>query len=361
MPPANLAGAPGAFWGLHAVRIAKLGGFRSLHAVRIAKPGGFRGLHAVRVAKPGGFRGLHAVRVAKLGGFWGLHAVRVANSGELSYVACKLGRRPWRLLGLARRASSKTRVSYPMSPANLAGAPGAFRGLHAVRVVKRTKQVPRIDRSTPNEMDPDPALSFATSFFVTPIMLKDLLLQTRSFRRFYEDERLDADVLTAAIDAARLCPSARNAQPLKYRLVTERDECDRLFPTLRWAAYLKDWGGPAEGERPAAYLIQLLDTRIVRDPYCDDGIQALAILLSLAEHGLGGCIIKAFNAKQIQADFRLPDYLEVRTVLAIGRPRETVVIEPMSPDGDYRYWRDAAGVHHVPKRAVEELIWKEEL
>ena len=248
-----------------------------------------------------------------------------------------------------------------MSPANLAGAPGAFRGLHAVRIVKRTKQVPQIDRSTPNEMDPDPALSFATSFFVTPIMLKDLLLQTRSFRRFYEDERLDADVLTAAIDAARLCPSARNAQPLKYRLVTERDECDRLFPTLRWAAYLKDWGGPAEGERPAAYLIQLLDTRIVRDPYCDDGIQALAILLSLAEHGLGGCIIKAFNAKQIQADFRLPDFLEVRTVLALGRPRETVVIEPMAPDGDYRYWRDAAGVHHVPKRAVEELIWKEEL
>ena len=121
-------------------------------------------------------------------------------------------------------------------------------------------------------------------------MLKDLLLQTRSFRRFYEDERLDADVLTAAIDAARLCPSARNAQPLKYRLVTERDECDRLFPTLRWAAYLKDWGGPAEGERPAAYLIQLLDIRIVRDPYCDDGIQALAILLSLTERGLGGCI-----------------------------------------------------------------------
>ena len=192
-------------------------------------------------------------------------------------------------------------------------------------------------------------------------MLKDLLLQTRSFRRFYEDERLGADVLTAAIDAARLCPSARNAQPLKYRLVTERDECDRLFPTLRWAAYLKDWGGPAEGERPAAYLIQLLDTRIVRDPYCDDGIQALAILLSLAERGLGGCIIKAFNAKQIQADFRLPDFLEVRTVLALGRPRETVVIEPMSPDDDYRYWRDAAGVHHVPKRAVEELIWKEEL
>ena len=42
--------------------------------------------------------------------FRGLHSVRVAYSGELFYVACKLGRRPWRLSGLARRASSKTRV-----------------------------------------------------------------------------------------------------------------------------------------------------------------------------------------------------------------------------------------------------------
>ena len=191
-------------------------------------------------------------------------------------------------------------------------------------------------------------------------MLKEILQQTRSYRRFHEDERLTTDVLTEAIDAARLCPSARNAQPLKYRLVTRRDECARLFPTLRWAAYLKDWPGPSEGERPAAYLIQLLDMRIVRDPYCDDGIQALAILLSLAERGLGGCIIKAFHAAHIHNDFHLPDYLEVRTVLAVGRPRETVVIEPMPSDGDYHYWRDAEGVHHVPKRTVEELIWKDE-
>ena len=41
--------------------------------------------------------------------FQALHAVQVTNSGELFYVACKLGRRPWRLLGLARRANSKTR------------------------------------------------------------------------------------------------------------------------------------------------------------------------------------------------------------------------------------------------------------
>ena len=55
---------------------------------------------------PGAFQGLHDVRMAKPGGVRGLHAVRIANSGELSYVARKLGRRPWRLSRLARCASS---------------------------------------------------------------------------------------------------------------------------------------------------------------------------------------------------------------------------------------------------------------
>ena len=43
-------------------------------------------------------------------------------------------------------------------------------------------------------------------------------------------------------------------------------------------------------------------------------------------------------------------------VLAIGNPREEIAIETVGDDGDVRYWRDEDGVHHVPKRALEELI-----
>lgn len=132
------------------------------------------------------------------------------------------------------------------------------------------------------------------------------------------------------------------------------------FPQLAWAGYLKDWDGPEEGERPAAYLIQLLDTRIVENCLCDDGIQAQTILLGAVEKGWGGCIIKAFRNEDLRRLFHLPEELKINYVIALGKPKEKVVLEQMKGE-DYRYWRDADGVHHVPKREAGSLIYKIEV
>ena len=96
-------------------------------------------------------------------------------------------------------------------------------------------------------------------------MLQDLLQKNRSYRRFDEQVRLSEDELKELVALTRWCASGRNAQPLKYRIVSTREKCAEIFPALAWAGYLTDWAGPAEGERPAAYLVQLLDTRIVEN------------------------------------------------------------------------------------------------
>lgn len=188
--------------------------------------------------------------------------------------------------------------------------------------------------------------------------LKDLLIKNRSYRRFFQDVRIPAGELKDLVGLTRWCASARNAQSLKYVVVDSEEMCAKVFPLLAWAGYLTDWVGPDEGERPAAYFIQMLDTRIVGDCLCDDGIQAQTLLLGAVEKGWGGCIVKAFKNEPLRQVLNLPDYLKVRYVIALGKPKETVVIEPMESGDDFKYWRDEQGIHHVPKRDTDELIWK---
>ncbi len=186
--------------------------------------------------------------------------------------------------------------------------------------------------------------------------LKDLLLKNRSYRRFYQEVKIPFEELKELVGLTCFCASGRNAQPLRYAIVDTEEKCEVVFSQLTWAGYLTEWSGPEEGERPVAYLVQLLDTRVAENCLCDDGIQAQTILLGAVEKGYGGCIIKAFKNEALRGILGLPEYMNIRYVLALGKPKETVVLESMKNE-DYKYWRDAAGVHHVPKRDPETLIY----
>lgn len=130
-----------------------------------------------------------------------------------------------------------------------------------------------------------------------------------------------------------------------------------MFPLLGWAGYLKDWPGPEEGERPAAYLVQCLDTDLTRDCMCDDGLQLQAITLGAAAMGLGCCIIKSFNGGRLREALAIEERYEPLYVVAIGRPLEKVVIEDMAPGSeDIKYYRTPDATHHVPKRQLPELL-----
>jgi nitroreductase len=188
------------------------------------------------------------------------------------------------------------------------------------------------------------------------VTVKELVRRSRSYRRFYQDVAIELATLRELVDLARLSPSARNAQPLKYMLSCEPQKNALIFPHLGWAGYLKDWPGPAEGERPSAYIIILGDTRLSQRFGCDHGIAAQSILLGATEKRLGGCIIASIQKEQLRRTIDLPPELEILLVIALGQPKETVLIEPVGPDGDIKYWRDEQGRHHLPKRALAEII-----
>ncbi|MBA4416458.1 MAG: nitroreductase [Syntrophus sp. (in: bacteria)] len=186
-------------------------------------------------------------------------------------------------------------------------------------------------------------------------MIYDVIKKSRSYRRFYQDKAITLDQLKALVELARLSPSSGNLQPLKYLISCAPEQNAMIFPFITWASYLKDWDGPREGERPTAYIMILGDKEITENFGCNHGIVAQSIMIGAAEMGLGGCIIGTVQRERLRALFRLPGRYEVLLVIALGAPKETVVLEEMK-DGDVRYWRDAEEVHHVPKRLLDDII-----
>lgn len=187
-------------------------------------------------------------------------------------------------------------------------------------------------------------------------MIKELVTRNRSYRRFDQSARIAPETLRELCDLMRLSPSGRNAQPLKYMIVSTEDMCARVFTTLAWAGYLKDWDGPEEGERPAAYVVVLGDTAIASNFGIDAGLSIQSLLLGAAEKSLGGCIIQSVKRDELAKVLDVSAGLEILYVIALGKPVERVVIEQLPADGDFKYWRDEQHVHHVPKRALKDLI-----
>jgi nitroreductase len=187
-------------------------------------------------------------------------------------------------------------------------------------------------------------------------MLSDLVKRNRSYRRFYEEEAITEETLRSLVDLARLSASGSNRQPLKYVLSHTPKRNAVIFPHLAWAGYLADWDGPEEGERPTAYIIVLGDTQISQSFGIDHGIASQSILMGAVELGLGGCIIATVQREALRSALGIDPRFKILHVIALGKPKETVVIDPVGEDGDIKYWRDEQEVHHIPKRALDELI-----
>lgn len=141
-------------------------------------------------------------------------------------------------------------------------------------------------------------------------------------------------------------------------LVGPGETCRKLFSLTRWAGALKDWGGPHPGERPTAFIAVLMPEN-GRELVCyDTGIACQTIQLAAASRGWGCCIIQSFDHKAVPELLGAPDGMKIALVLGLGVAKEKRALAPMPADGSFGYWRDAQGVHHVPKRLLHEIVLK---
>lgn len=185
-------------------------------------------------------------------------------------------------------------------------------------------------------------------------MVKELAYKNRSYRRFYGEKKIAYDTLKELVDIARNTPSGANRQPILYKLVCDEKMNAAVYECLGWAGYYKDWDGPVEEERPSAYIIMVTDKNV--NPQWDEGIAGQTMLLAAVEKGLGGCFIGNIQKEKLSKVLSLPENLKPDLCLALGYPKEEVVLEDIPGNGDIHYYRDENQIQHVPKKRLPDII-----
>ena len=183
------------------------------------------------------------------------------------------------------------------------------------------------------------------------VSLMSLLAKNRSTRGFDTTFKVRKDQLVALVEAARLAPSARNQQVLRFRLVTA-EEAQFVLPHIGLGGALPELHLPLPNTEPNAFVV-ICATKEGRYVDMDLGIAAQTMLLRAVEMGLNGVCIAAFNPEAISANLKLP--YPPQLILAIGRSAERIEVVDIAENESTTYFRKE-NTHFVPKLRTEDLI-----
>lgn len=182
----------------------------------------------------------------------------------------------------------------------------------------------------------------------------NLILKRRTIRLF-KQQKIDEPMLKNIVNAGRLAPSGANLQPLEFIIVCEPALVKQIFPAVKWAGYIAPAGNPPEGKRPVAYVIVLINTAIKSKHGEVDAAAAIEnMILTALDDGIGSCWMGAIDREQLRTMLHVPPNYDIDSVLSLGYPDESPVIEDM--ENSIKYWKDAQDVLHVPKRKLEDII-----
>ena len=162
--------------------------------------------------------------------------------------------------------------------------------------------------------------------------MKDFLelVKTRQSDRSYDPDRaVEAEKLEYILEAARLAPSANNAQPWKFVVVTDPDirrmaAQATMDKTLGMNKFVMEAPVLIVVVEDSSNLLSILGGA-VKDkhfPHIDLGIAVAHLSLAAAEQGLGSCILGWLNEKKMQSILNIPDRKRPLMVITLGYSKQ---------------------------------------
>ena len=189
---------------------------------------------------------------------------------------------------------------------------------------------------------------------VKHVSLETLMEKNRSYRGYDTSFVVKREMLERIVAVNSKIASAKNQQVLRFKLVTKDTGAEHIVQNMKLGGLLPELHLPFPGTEPEAFII--ICTTVPENKFVDIdlGIAAQSMLLKATEMGLNGIMIGAFNKAKVTEAFNLP--YEPLLILAIGKGKETIRLQPIGPDDNKAYYRDEKGVQFVPKIKWEDLL-----
>jgi nitroreductase len=155
----------------------------------------------------------------------------------------------------------------------------------------------------------------------------EMVNHRQSVRAYNPEHLVNRDSIERCLEAARLAPSACNAQPWKFIVVDDPDlknaladaTQDRLIPMNH---FTKQAPVHIVVVREKANLTSNIGQVIKNKEYplIDIGIAVGHLCLQAIEEGLGTCIIGWFNEKKVKQLLDIPSNKRAELIITIGFP-----------------------------------------
>lgn len=183
---------------------------------------------------------------------------------------------------------------------------------------------------------------------------QNIVKNTRTTRRFKQNNHIPHQDLIDLIDLARQTSSAKNMQPLKYIAIIDEKIKDEVYKPLIWAAHLTQWDQKMD-EKPSAYILIMNDTSIDGFAMIDCGISLQTIMLGATAKGYDSCPLMSIDKIAYKKLFKLSEYLEPMLIIALGIKDENIKTTDVI-NNDTNYFRDKQDTHCVPKRKLKDIL-----